>query len=135
MMERFIKCFNFLYNTMGKENLEASVQRKDPERELFWEPFVNKEVSINYQGDIYTGKFNMPNLDEGFVDLLPHIQSLGNNNGAYIERETPVRIPLSIFNNNLVIIRPFYEGFMEEKVGEINKKSNGYRRSISFHNE
>lgn len=110
-----------------KSNLEENVSGPS------WKPFVHREVTVIYKDDMYTGTFNVPDVDNGWVDLLPHLEFLGNGKGVYLETEAPIRIPLSVFENNLAIVRPRHDGYMKSKEETINEELNSNRKKISFH--
>ena len=121
-------------NDLEKSITEEGKKETSSSEEYFWEPYVGKEVTINYQGDMYTGKFNEPNLNGGWADLLPCLGGCVSGR-AYVERETPMRIPLNLLESLAATVRPRYDGFMDEHVAEVNMKLDRKDRRISFHNK
>ena len=92
--------------------------------EPIWKPYVNREIIISVSGEGVTGYFNVPNLETGYVNILPHIVGEADEEGVYLERKVPLRLSLSLIENGPAFIRPVKDGFLEAKVAMLYVNNN-----------
>lgn len=100
-----------------------------------WLPFVDKEVVVFFPNGTILGVLNRPNVDEGYIDFLPALVYNPDEETAYIEKDLPTRVALSLLQRGEVVIRLLKQGYLESRVASLNKAYKRKRGLIGFESE
>jgi len=98
-----------------------------------WEKYIGKEVGIfDADSPIVMGRMSAPNLETNTVEFLPVMANEPDDRHMHLETKVPLTMGLGIFKRESLIIRPFRDGYIEERVQQLNRYADKAKASMGF---